>query len=143
MRKPKACFHMTSPRTNATTTFLAGYSTVQWRSQITEKVMQVKERLLYQALILYNYCPFQIGTSLKGNNLLPRICSQEFAPRGSKFFPFRAVPCGMGISFATLGKLPSVLLYLLRTSVYCVMGATPMLNLADVTTLQFQPEVIW
>ena len=75
MRKLTAYFTINPPRTHATTTdfypFLAGYSTVQWRSQNAEKVTHVKGRLLYQALILYNYDPFQIATSLKGKNLLP------------------------------------------------------------------------
>ena len=55
----------------------------QWCSQSAEKVTHIKGRLLYQAVSLYNYVPFQIGTSLKGQN----------APIGSKFFPLRAVPC--------------------------------------------------
>ena len=33
-----------------------------------EKVTHIKGRLLYQAIILYNYTPFQNGTSLKGKN---------------------------------------------------------------------------
>ena len=33
---------------------------------------------------------FKMGTSLKGKNSLPL-----FAPRGSEFFPLRAVPYGM------------------------------------------------
>ena len=44
---------------------------LQWRSQNDEKVTHIKGRLLCQALILYNYVPFQIRTSLKGKNLLP------------------------------------------------------------------------
>ena len=43
----------------------------QRHSQNAEKVMHIKGRLLYITLILYNYVPFQIGTSLKGENLLP------------------------------------------------------------------------
>ena len=35
----------------------------QWRSQNAQKVTHIKGRLLYQALIDYNYVPFQIGTS--------------------------------------------------------------------------------
>ena len=34
---------------------------IQWRSQNAEKVMHIKERLLYQAVILYSYAPFQNG----------------------------------------------------------------------------------
>ena len=32
---------------------------LQWRSQIAEKVTHIKRSLLYQAIILYNYVPFQ------------------------------------------------------------------------------------
>ena len=38
-----------------------------WGSQNAEKVMHIKGRLLYQAMILYNH----VGTYLKGKNLLP------------------------------------------------------------------------
>ena len=34
-------------------------STDQWRSQNAEKVAQIKRRLLYQEMILYDYLPFQ------------------------------------------------------------------------------------
>ena len=44
----------------------------QWHSQNVDKVTHIEGRLLYQAMILYNYVPFQIGTSLKGKNLLPK-----------------------------------------------------------------------
>ena len=33
----------------------------QWRRQIAEKVTHIKGRLLYQAVILYNYVPFPNG----------------------------------------------------------------------------------
>ena len=58
---------------------------LQWRSQNAENIMDIKGRLLYQAMILYNYVPFQMGT-LKGKNLLPS---------GGKFFPLRAVSYSM------------------------------------------------
>ena len=35
----------------------------QRRSPDAEKVTHIKGRILFQALILYNYVPFQIGTS--------------------------------------------------------------------------------
>ena len=55
----------------------------QWRSQIAEKVTHIKGRLLGQAALLFNCFPFQNGNfSLR----------EEFAPRGSDFFPLRAVP---------------------------------------------------
>ena len=50
----------------------------------------------------------KIETSLKGKNLLPS---------GSEFFPLRAVPFGMETHFTTLGDLPLMLLFLLRTCV--------------------------
>ena len=43
----------------------------QWHSQNAEKVTHIKERLLGQAMVLFIYVPFQMGTSLKGKNLLP------------------------------------------------------------------------
>ena len=33
--------------------------------------MDIKRRLLDQAMILFNFIPFQMGTSLKGKNLHP------------------------------------------------------------------------
>ena len=47
--------------------------------------------------------------------LKERICSQ------SKFLPLR-------YGKSLLGELPWVLLFLLRTCLYCIMGATPMYN---------------
>ena len=44
---------------------------LQWHSQNAEKVTHIKGRLLYQAMVLYNYVPFQFGTSLKGKNSFP------------------------------------------------------------------------
>ena len=58
----------------------------QWRSQNAEKVTHIKGRLLDQAVILFNCVPFQKG------NFSQR---KEFAPRGSEFFPLRAVSYGM------------------------------------------------
>ena len=40
----------------------------QQRSQNAEKVTHIKGILLYQAVILFNCVPLQIGTSLKGKN---------------------------------------------------------------------------
>ena len=42
----------------------------QGRSQNVEKFTHVKGKLLDQAVVLFNCAPFQIGTSLKGKNLL-------------------------------------------------------------------------
>ena len=36
-------------------------SATQCRSQNAEKIMHIKGRLQYQAMILYNYVPFQNG----------------------------------------------------------------------------------
>ena len=44
---------------------------MQWRSQNAEKVTHIKGRLLYQAVILYKYVPFQNGNFSEGKNLLP------------------------------------------------------------------------
>ena len=52
----------------------------QWHSQNAEKVTHIKGTLLYKALILYNYVPFQIELLLK-----ERICSQ-----GKRFFSFKS-----------------------------------------------------
>ena len=56
------------------------------RSQNAENVTHIKGRLPDQAVILFNCVPFQNGNFSK---------RKEFAPRGSEFFPLRAVPCGM------------------------------------------------
>ena len=55
---------------------------LQRRSQNAEKVTHIKERLLDQAINLFNCIPFEMGTSLNGKNLLP-----EGANSGSEFFP--------------------------------------------------------
>ena len=57
--------------------------TLQWRSQNVEKVMHIKGRLLDQAVVLFNCVPFQKGNFSR---------RKKFAPRGSEFFPLRAVP---------------------------------------------------
>ena len=43
----------------------------QWHSHNAEKCTHIKGRLLYQAMILYNYVPFQNGNFFKRKNLLP------------------------------------------------------------------------
>ena len=56
------------------------------RSQNAERATYIKGKLLDQAVVLLNCAPFQIrNVSLR----------EEFAPRGSEFFPLRAVPFGM------------------------------------------------
>ena len=44
---------------------------MRWRSQNAEKVTLIKGRLLSQAVLLFNWPLFEMGTSLKGKNLLP------------------------------------------------------------------------
>ena len=39
--------------------------------RILKKATHIKGRLLYQAMILHNYVPFEMGTSPKGKDLLP------------------------------------------------------------------------
>ena len=73
------------------------HHTNQWRSQNVKKVKHTKGRLLEQAVILFHCVPFHMGSSLKGKKLLPEE---------EEFFPLRAVPYGMEITFATLGDLP-------------------------------------
>ena len=48
-----------------------------------KKVMHVKGRQLYQAMIFYNNVPFQNGKFSQ---------RKELAPREGEFFPLRAVP---------------------------------------------------
>ena len=50
----------------------------QCRSQNAEKVTHIKGRLQHQAMILFHCAPFQIGTSLKGKNLLPEGANLSF-----------------------------------------------------------------
>ena len=38
------------------------------RCQNAENITHIKERQLDQAMLLFNCVPFQMGTSLKGNN---------------------------------------------------------------------------
>ena len=88
--------------------------TGQWRSQ-NVNVMHIKGRLLEQAVIIFICAPFQNGNFSKRN---------EFAPRGSKFFPSRAVPYGMENHFYHVGAL-NVTMFITNVR-NCVMGATPM-----------------
>ena len=81
---------------------------MQWRSQNAEKVTRIKGRLLYQAMILFNYAPFQNG------NFSQR---KEFAPRGSELFPFRAVPYDMENPLYHIGRPPLNVTILLSTFV--------------------------
>ena len=69
---------------------------LQWRSQNAEKITHIKGRLLYQAMILYNYVPFQNW------NFSER---KEFAP---EFFPLMSSSLRYGKSLTTLGELPWV-----------------------------------
>ena len=60
---------------------------------------------------------FEMGTSLKGKNSLPEEANSFLLKQLLKVWK---------ITFTTYGELPRVLLFLLRTCVYCVIGATPM-----------------
>ena len=69
-------YHMTQKN------FLSRFSlenVKQWLSQNAEKLTHIKGRLLGQAVLLFNWSLFEMGTS----------------PRGSEFFSLRAVPYGM------------------------------------------------
>ena len=69
----------------------------QWRSQNAEKVTHLKERLLDQAMILFNGVPFQMRTSLKGNNLLLE---------GANSFLYEQFLIVWEITFITFSDLP-------------------------------------
>ena len=81
---------------------------MQWSSQNAEKVTHIKERLLEQAVIIFNCVPYQNGN-----------CSyrKEFAPRGSEFFPLKAVPFGMENHFYHIRLPPLNVPFLLRMCV--------------------------
>ena len=61
--------------------------------------------------------PFSNGELL----LKERICSQR-----ERILSFKSSSLRYEKSLFSLRELPGVLLFLLRTCVYCVMGATPM-----------------
>ena len=81
--------------------------------------MDIKGRLLDQAMILFNCIPFQMGTSLKAKNLLPE---------GAIFFPLRAVYYSMANHFYRIKLPPLKAGILLRMCVTCVIGSTPMIR---------------
>ena len=86
----------------------------KWRSQNAQKVT----RLLDQAMVLFNYDPFQ-----NENFSFKR---KEFTRRWSEFFPIRAVPYVMINHFYHIG-LPLLNVAIFMTHVgNCVIGATPM-----------------
>ena len=68
-----------------------------WRNHNAEKVMHIKGRVLYQAVILYNNVPFLNGTSLKGKNLLPE---------GANSFLYEQFLKVWKITFTTLDEIP-------------------------------------
>ena len=82
----------------------------------TEKVKHIKGRLLDQAMILFNCVPFQMGTSLKGKNLLPE---------GANSFIYEQFLIVWKITFITLSELNLMLLFRLGMCVTFVMGAMP------------------
>ena len=68
-------------------------------------------------MVLFNWVPFQNG------NFSYR---KEFAPRGSEFFPLRAVAYGMGNHFDHISRPPLNVTIFITHVHNCVMGATPM-----------------
>ena len=70
---------------------------IQRCSQNAEKVTHIKVRLLDQVMILFNCVPFQMGTSLKGKNLLPE---------GANYFLYEQYLIVWKITFITLSDLP-------------------------------------
>ena len=78
--------------------------------------MHIKERLPDQAVIHFNCIPFQNGNFSK---------RKEFASRGSKFFPLKAVPYGMENHFNHIRLPPLNATITITHMLNCVMG--PML----------------
>ena len=74
----------------------------QRRSQNAEKSYTYQRETTVSSMTLYNYVPFQIGTSLNGKNLLPE---------GAKFLVV------WEITFTTSCELPWMLLFLLLTCI--------------------------
>ena len=85
--------------------------------QNAEKDTHIKGRLLDLAAISSIAPLSKIRTSLKGKNLLQA---------GANSFLYEQFLRVWKITFTTLGYLPWMLLFLLRTCVGCIMGATPM-----------------
>ena len=69
----------------------------QLHSRNAEKSTHIKGRLLDQTMILFNYVPFQVGTSLKGKNSLPE---------GANSFHYEQFLIVWKITFITLSDLP-------------------------------------
>ena len=68
-------------RVNKRLSYLQARSTIppglwirlQWRSQNADEIAFIKGRLLETSVIIFNRAPFRnMGTSLKGKNLLPK-----------------------------------------------------------------------
>ena len=74
---------------------------LQRRNKNAEKVTHIKGRLLDQAMILFSCVPFQMGTSLKGKNLLPE---------GANSFLYEQFLILWKITFITLSDLFWILL---------------------------------
>ena len=70
---------------------------VQLHSQNAEKATHIKGRLLDQAIIFFYCVPFQMGTSIKGKNLLPE---------GPNSFLYEQFLIEWKITFNTLSDLP-------------------------------------
>ena len=94
-------------------------NSVQSRSQNAEKIRKSKWDYCIKQWFSTITSLLKMGTSLKGKTLLPEGANSFLLEQ----FPFLKV---WKITFTTIGELLWVLLYLLRTCVYCVMWATPM-----------------
>ena len=81
---------------------------IQRRGRNADKVTHIKGRPLDQAMILFNCIPFQIGTSLIGQNLLPE---------GANSFLYEQFLIVWKITYNTPSDLPELLLFLLRRCV--------------------------
>ena len=97
----------------------------------------IKGRLLDQAVILFNCIPFQMGTSLKGKNLLPE---------GANSFLYEQFLIVWKITYITLSAFLECyyIVFLLCTCVNCVMGAMPMLlwQIRDASRMSGKKQLI-
>ena len=102
-----------------------------WRSQNAKNVTHIKGRLHDQAVNLFHCVPLQNG------NFSYR---KELAPRGSKFFPLRAVRYGMINHFYHTGRPPFECYYFYYAHELLVRIYTICL---PITTLYTHPHVKW
>ena len=72
-----------------------------------------------------------MGTSLKGKNLLPEGANSFLVPRGSEFFPLRAVAYTIENHFYHIKRPPLNFTFYITHVRNCVIGASPMHTLAQ------------